>query len=496
MNFAMPAFGVAPVAVFLPLMTAPLVASFGRPLHGAIANSVLCGLVFVLTIATFWAPGDGLIHADHLGVLFGILTGFVAFSTALTNIAFVRTETARLADVPMSDRRWRVYHAMFQVMLGATLLGLYADNIGLLWVAVEAATISATLAVSLPRTATALEAAWKYFVLGGVGIALALFGTMLTYLAAQPVLHAGLNAMSFVALEANAAHLDGSLMTLAFVFLLFGYGTKAALVPLHGWLPDAYAEGPIPLTATMSGLMLNVALLALLRFRHLMQVNYAAHGGAMQPGPFLLSLGLASLLLVAFSLSRRRDARRFFGFSSIENSGIAVFAFGVGGAAVIFAGLLHMILHTLVKSALFQALTRAAALRGSAAPDNYGFSHLRGMLASNKWLGWLLLGCVFALTGLPPSGLFTSEFLIVSQTIQRVPVLSLPLGAGLLLCAIAIIRQIGPLVFAPPPKNSGPVVAGRGLAFIYLHLMLVLVIAFAMPAVLVATLSAIATGLQ
>jgi hydrogenase-4 component F len=487
----MPAFGASPVAVFLPLLAAPAVAFLGKPLQGAIANLLLCGLVFALTIAVFWAPGDGLIHADGLGTLFGLLTGFVALTTALTNIAFVRSEAAL-----MSARRWRVYHAMFQVMLGTTLLGLYADNIGLLWVAVEGATISATLGVSLPRTATALEAAWKYFVLGGVGIALALFGTMLTYLAAQPILGPGLQAMSFVALEANAAHLDGALMTLAFVFLLFGYGTKAALVPLHGWLPDAYAEGPIPLTATMSGLMLNVALLALLRFRHLMQVNFTAHGGAMQPGPFLLSLGLASLLLVAFSLSRRRDARRFFGFSSIENSGIAVFAFGVGGAAVIFAGLLHMILHTLVKSALFQALTRAAALRGGAGPDNYGFSHLRGMLASNAWLGWLLVACVFALTGLPPSGLFATEFLIVSQTIQLVPILSLPLGAGLLLCAIAIIRQIGPLAFAPPPKNTIRRPAGRGLGVVYLHLALALAIAFAMPAFLLAALTGIAAGLR
>jgi hydrogenase-4 component F len=481
----------APAAVFLPLAAAVAVAFLGRPMQGAVANLALCVLVFLLTVATYWSPGIGLVHADGLGMLFGLLTGFVALTTAVTNIAFVRAEAAL-----MSDRRWRVYHAMCQVMLGTTLLGLYADNIGLLWVAVEGATISATLGVSLPRTASALEAAWKYFVLGGVGIALALFGTMLTYLAAQPVLGPGLPAMSFLALGANAARLDGSLMTLAFVFLLFGYGTKAALVPLHGWLPDAYAEGPIPLTATMSGLMLNVALLALLRFRHLMQVNFSAHGGAMQPGPFLLSFGLVSLLLVAFSLWRRRDARRFFGFSSIENSGIAVFAFGVGGAAVIFGGLLHMILHTLVKSALFQALTRAAALRGGAGPGFYGFSHLRGMLASNKWVGWLLVGCVFSLTGLPPSGLFTSEFLIVSQTIQRVPALSLPLGVLLLLCAIAIIRQVGPLAFAPPPKGTQPVAAGRGVGVVYVHLAVVLVIAFAMPAVLVGALSGIAAGLQ
>ena len=396
----------------------------------------------------------------------------------------------------LSLRRWRVYHAMCQVVLGSTLLGLYADNIGLLWVAVEGATIAATLGVSLPRTASALEAAWKYFILGGVGIALALFGTMLVYLAAQPALGPGLPAMSFLALTQHVTKLDGSLLTLAFVFLLFGYGTKAALVPLHGWLPDAYAEGPLPLTTALSTLMLNVALIAILRFRQLMQANFEGGGGALQPGAFLLTLGLASLLLTAFSLSRRRDARRFFGFSSIEHSGIAVFAFGVGGAAAIFGGLLHMLVHTLLKSALFQALMRGAALRGSAAPGNYGFSHLRGMIHSNKYIGWLLGGCVFALTGLPPSGLFASEFIIVSQTIQRDPYVSLPLGLGLVLCAVAIIRNVGPLVFGHAPPHTKHQKSGIGANLISLHLVLAFGIAFTMPWFLLHLLSTVAGALQ
>lgn len=479
------------LAVLISLLAAAALGFYGTPRTGAWVNLAVCAVTFLLTLAAFTSPGAGLVHADHLGCIFGALTGFIGLTTAINNIGFVRSETAQ-----MSLRRWRVYHAMCQVMLGCTLLGLYADNIGLLWVAVEGATIAATLGVSLPRTASSLEAAWKYFILGGVGIALALFGIMLTYLAAQPVLGPGLGAMSFAALQANAAQLDGSLMTLAFVFLLFGFGTKAALVPLHGWLPDAYAEGPIPLSATLSGLMLNVALLALLRFRHLMQANALAGGGAMLPGPFLLTLGLASLFLTGFSLWRRRDSRRFFGFSSIEHSGIAIFAFGIGGPAIIFGGLLHMILHTLVKSALFQALTRGAILRGSAAPGNYGFSHLRGMAASNKQLGWLLAGCIFALTGLPPSGLFTSEYLIISQTIMRLPLLSLPLGAGLLLCGIAIIRQIGPMLFSPPPAGTKPAPAGRGIITIYAHLIAAFILGFAMPASLVGALSTIASRLQ
>jgi hydrogenase-4 component F len=155
-----------------------------------------------------------------------------------------------------------------------------------------------------------------------------------------------------------------------------------------------------------------------------------------------------------------------------------------------------MLLHTLIKSALFQALTRAAALRGSAASGNFGFSHLRGLLATNQPLAWLLGACVFALTGLPPSGLFTSEFLIISQTIQRQPLLSLPLGLGLVVCAIAIIRLIGPLLFNPPPRGTVPVKAGPGIAAIFLHLLLVLVLAFAMPLALVRMLSRIAAALQ
>jgi hydrogenase-4 component F len=480
----------AGAAVLLPLLAA-LGLGFGlTPLRGAYANAGVSALVFGLTLAVPFSPGGLMLHADALGDIFGILTGFAAFTTAVTNIAFVRGELEQF-----SRRRWRVYHAMSQVLIGCTLLGLYADNIGLLWVAVEGATIAACLGVSLSQTATALEAAWKYFILGGVGIALALFGTMVTYLAAQPALGPGLRAMSFAALTLHAPQLDGRLMTLAFVFLLFGYGTKAALVPLHGWLPDAYAEGPAPLCTALSGLMLNVPLLAILRFQHLMQGSFAA-GGALRPGPFLLALGLASLLLTAFSLWRRRDARRFFGFSSIEHTGIAAFAFGIGGAPAIFAGLLHMLLHTLIKTALFQTLVRAAALRGGTGPGQYGFSRLRGLLATNKPLAWLLGGCVFALTGLPPSGLFTSEFLIVSQTIQRSPLLSLPLGLGLVISAIAVIRLLGPLLYGPPPPKTVQRKAGPDIGMAGLHLGAVLVLAFAMPWPLVRALSAIAGALQ
>jgi hydrogenase-4 component F len=469
------------LAVLLPFGAALVLGLAGAPGQGAVASLIVTALTFVCILAAPFAPGDGLLHADALGLGFGMLTGFIALTTAVQNLAFVKA-TAET----MSPRRWRAYHALGLTVLGAVLLGLYADNIGLLWVAVEIATIAGTLAVSLPNTASALEAGWKYFILGGVGIALALFGTMLVYLAAQPAIGPGLPAMSFSTLDAHAAGLDGPVLTLAFIFLLFGYGTKAALVPLHGWLPDAYAEGPAPLTAVLSGLTLNVALIAILRFRHLAAQNE----GAMPPGPFLLALGLASLALPAFSLAQRRDARRFLGFSSIEHSGLAVFAFGIGGAAAIFGGLLHMALQSLIKSAVLQALIRAAMRRGA-----YDFARLRGMAATSPRLGWLLGAAMFGLAGLPPSGLFASEFIIIGQTIQRAPWLAAPLGLCLLLCAIAIIRTIGPLVFTPPPKGSRPAPAGGDMGLTVLHLAAAFALAFAMPPALIALLSRIAAAL-
>ncbi|WP_298216995.1 proton-conducting transporter membrane subunit [Acidocella sp.] len=483
MNFALS-------AIALPLLAALGLGLAGTPRQGALANAGVCAALLALTLGVFWHGGGGLVAADRLAALFGVLTGLAGLTAALVNIGYVTAEAAR-----MPPRRWRLYHALFQIVLGAALLGLYADNAGLLWAALEAGTIAMTLGVSLYRTPRGLEAAWKYFILGGVGIGLALFGTMLVYLAAQPALGPGFAAMSFAALSAHAAAMDGALLTLAFVFILFGYGTKAALVPLHGWLPDAYAEGPAPLTTALSGPLINVALLAILRFRHLMQANAAAGGKAMEPGAFLVTLGLASLFLAAFSFLRRRDARRFFGFSSIEHSGLAVFAFGIGGPAAIFGGILHMALHTLLKSGLFLALIRAASLRGSAAPGQYGFSHLRGLAHASPYTGWLLGGCVFALAGLPPSGLFVSEFIIVSQTIQRAPALSLPLGLGMLLCAVAVLRHVGPLLFARLPQEK-PKPAGRAMHLVALHLGLMVLLAFAMPAPLVLLLSQAAEALR
>ena len=234
---------------------------------------------------------------------------------------------------------------MYQVLLFAMNLALVTNNIGLMWVAIEMATLTTVIMVGIYRTEEAIEAAWKYFILGSVGIALALFGTILVYMAARPVVGEGQDGMVWTVLIQHVWSFDPALLDLAFVFLLLGYGTKVGLVPLHAWLPDAHAEGPTPISAVLSGLLLNVALYAVLRFKLLL----AANPGAIAPGPLMAAMGLASLIFASFMLYRRRDIKRMFGYSSIEHMGIIVFAFGMGGPLANFAGLLHMTMHSLTK---------------------------------------------------------------------------------------------------------------------------------------------------
>src|SRR5690606_14458366 len=274
----------------------------------------------------------------------------------------------------------------------------------------ELATLTTVLMVGIYRTPAALEAAWKYFILGSVGIALALFGTILVYLAAGAVVGEGMEAMAWSVLVGHAAALDSGLLNLAFVFLLLGYGTKVGLAPLHAWLPDAHAEGPTPISAVLSGLLLNVALFALLRFKLLL----AANPGAIAPGPLMITMGLVSLVFAAFMLYRRRDIKRMFAYSSIEHMGIITFAFGMGGPLANFAGLLHMTMHSLTKSAIFFGVGHVAQATGT-----QRIADIRGLTASHPMLGWGLVVGVVAIAGMPPLGIFMSEFLVVSSTFAR-----------------------------------------------------------------------------
>src|SRR2546422_10047080 len=207
---------------------------------------------------------------------------------------------------------------MYQLFSFTMLLCLLSNNVGVLWVALEGATLTTVLLVSLYRTPASLEAAWKYFILCSVGIAQALFGTILLYFAAEKVLGPGGTSLLWTHLYEVRHELEPTVLSLAFVFLLVGYGTKVGLVPLHNWLPDAHAEGPTPISAVLSGLLLHVALYAVLRFKTVMSAN----PGALAPGPLMVSLRLLSVVFASFMLYRRPDINRMLAYSSIAHIGI------------------------------------------------------------------------------------------------------------------------------------------------------------------------------
>jgi len=433
----------------LPIGGAVILAALADYRVSARLNVLVCLATLLATLTLFAArpqPGTFLL-VDELNIVFITLNAFVGFTTSVFSASYIahELETGRLTPVYL-----RFYHAIYQVMMFGMNLALIANNIGLMWVAIELATLSTVLMVGIYRTREALEAAWKYFILGSVGIALALFGTILVYMAARPVVGEGLEGMAWTALMANVARFDAALLDVAFIFLLLGYGTKVGLAPLHAWLPDAHAEGPTPISAVLSGLLLNVALYAVLRFKLLL----AANDGTLAPGPLMAGMGLTSLIFAGFMLYRRRDIKRMFAYSSIEHMGIIAFAFGMGGAVANFAGLLHMTMHSLTKSAIFFTVGHVAQVKGT-----QKIADIRGLTMSHPALGWCLVLGVVAIAGMPPFGVFMSEFLVVTSTFAREPLLGTLLVLGLLVGLGALLLRVHGLAFGAPSAGTDPVKA-------------------------------------
>ncbi len=473
-----------------PLIGSGVLALVPRWRAAAVLNVVVSAGTVASSLFLFvQRPGENqLLFIDDFNIYLVVLTAFVGFTTALFSSAYIGRESKARR---LSPKHLRFYHAMYQAFLFTMLLALTANNIGVMWVAVEAATLTTVLMVSLFRTREAIEAAWKYFILCSVGIGLALFGTVLVYLAAQPVMGDGMAAMAWTQMIERAGAFQPELISLAFVFLLVGYGTKVGLAPLHAWLPDAHAEGPTPISAVLSGLLLNVALYALLRFKMLV----AANGHALQPGPLMIGMGCTSIFVAAFMLYRRGDIKRLFAYSSVEHMGIITFAFGMGGTLANFAGLLHMTMHSLVKSAIFFAVGLISQSAGTKR-----IADIRGLTVSMPFLGWAFVIAVLAIAGLPPLGVFMSEFLVISSTFASNPLLGIPVILGLAIAFGALILRLQSMAFGPPSELSGYGETVRlsrltrvaGMLPLISHLVLALVAGIYLPGPLVAWFQAVA----
>jgi hydrogenase-4 component F len=408
---------------------------------------------------------------DPFNVFLVALTAFVGFTTSLFSRPYMRTEEH---DGRLSAGRLRLYHSMYQLFNFTMLLTLLTNNVGIMWVAMEGATLSTVLLVSLYRTPASLEAAWKYFILCSVGISQALFGTILLYFAAEKVLGPGGTALLWTHLHEVRGELEPTVVSLAFVFLLVGYGTKVGLVPLHNWLPDAHAEGPTPVSAVLSGLLLNVALYAVVRSKVLVD-------GALETGfsgNLMMGFGLVSVVVAAFFLSRQKDIKRMFAYSSVEHMGIMTFAFGMGGPVAAFAGLLHMTVHSLTKSAIFFTVGHAAHATGTQNMDS-----IRGLMRQSPTIGWGLAIGSLAILGMPPFGVFTSEFMVLTTAMHEhtwaTPFLLVALGVAF----AAIFGKVQPMVFGEP--TARPLPHPPALVPVFVHLAIVLMLGLYIPPYLV-----------
>jgi hydrogenase-4 component F len=351
------------------------------------------------TVETF----DGFLRADALSALVVGLTAFVALACAVYAVGYLREETRAGNVTPRLVHRYYVLTPIFVSTMMAVPL---VNNLGMLWVAIESTTLASVLLVRFYNKKSSLEAAWKYIIIGSAGIALALFGTLLTYFSAVEVMGAHAhNGLNWSVLIEVADRCQPAAMRLGFVMILVGYGTKAGLAPMHTWKPDAYAEAPVPSAALLGAAFINCAVYGIMRF-YALAAKCLGHD---YPGRLLVLFGVASILVAAPFVLLQRDLRRLLAYSSIDHAGIMVAALGFGGKLGALGAVLHMIFHAVAKPLMFFCAGNVQ--------QRFGTSYLRnvtGVIRTQPWTGGLFLMGTFAVTGLPPFGLFQSEILTLS----------------------------------------------------------------------------------
>lgn len=377
---------------------------------------------------------------DKLGSFFVLINSFIGMTTSFYAISYLNNEH----NQHLHPLVYRFYHTGYQLFLLGMLIVLFSNNIGMMWIAIELATIASVALVGLYHTKEALEAAWKYLILCGVGIGLALLGTVILYFGAYTQ-GLGEHGLLWTQLVADAPQIPVKLLAISFVFLFVGYGTKVGFVPLHNWLPDAHAEGPAPISVLLSGLLLNVALFAILRFKWML-ASTRLH---TLPSHLLLIFGFIGLLFSALSLFRQRQLKRLFAYSSIEHMSLVSIAFGLGTPLALFVALLHMIMHSLSKTAAFFACGNVMQRSGTQT-----LSQLKGLFGKMPISATLLLISTLLILGLPPSGLFVSELLLLLATLKIHIVLAILLLVGLGLAFLAILLKIQPLFWSPLDSNA------------------------------------------
>ncbi len=400
--------------VFVPAVVG-LLCVFARPRAlveslniAAFLSGLLLGVKLIRTVlsndGTPLTACDEFLRADALSAWMVLLISIVSLAASLYAVRYFRRD---LADAALTEGRFRQFYVLTPLFAAGMLLVVLVNNLGVMWIAVEAMALSSVLLVALYNRKSSLEAAWKYVMLGGLGLVLALFGTIFTYAAAIGKTGGErLPSFNWSRLLSMAPQLDHHLMTLAFVFVLVGFGTKAGLAPMHTWLPDAHSEAPSPTSAMLSGVSLKVAVYALLRFHIL---TTACLGSGLSRN-LLLGFGLFSMLLAGPFVLVQKNLKRMLAYSSLEHVGLICVAVGMNAPLTVFGALLHMGYHALTKPVLFFAAGNVHQQFHTLDFRELGCGLLRSMPSTALWLG---LAAV-AVSGLPPFGLFVSELTVIA----------------------------------------------------------------------------------
>ncbi|MBI5394892.1 MAG: hydrogenase 4 subunit F, partial [Verrucomicrobia bacterium] len=359
----------------------------------------------VLAHGTVEAFG-GFLRADALSALIVGLTAFVALVCGIYAVGYLREE--RQAD-RINDLLLHRYYVITPIFVGTMMAVPLVNNLGLLWVAIESTTLASVLLVRFYNHKSSLEAAWQYIIIGSAGIALALFGTVLTYFAAVPVVgeHAE-NGFNWSVLIEVADKCHPAAMRLGFVMVLVGYGTKAGLAPMHTWKPDAYAEAPVPSAALLGAAFVNCAIYGIMRF-YALAAKCLGHD---YTGNLLVIFGVASILVAVPFVLVQRNFRRLLAYSSIDHAGIMVAALGFGGKLGALGAVLHMVFHAVAKPLMFFCAGNVQQHYGSPY-----FRKVTGVIHTRPWTGALFLMATLAVTGAPPFSLFQSEFTALSAAL-------------------------------------------------------------------------------
>ncbi len=377
-------------------------------------------------------------YVDALGAIVMLIIACVGLAATIYSVEYLRQETAKNI---IGLTRVRQYFVLLNLFLAAMFLAVTASSPIFTWISIEATTLSTAFLISFYNKPSAMEAAWKYLIINSVGLLLGFFGTLLYFTSSSQAIGSG--PISWQLITANASLLNPMIAKIALIFALIGYGTKVGLAPMHTWLPDAHSKAPAPISALLSGVLLNVALLVVLRFRIITDIVV----GHLFSQNLLIVFGLLSIAIAALIIITQKNYKRLLAYSSIENMGIMTLGFGFGGFGV-FAAILHMIYHALLKSALFLS-AGTIFLKYSSTK----IAKVKGALITLPVTGILFLTGFFAITGTPPFGIFLTKIYIISAGIEMHPFISATAMLFMIILFIGFFKHAAAMFFGEKPDE-------------------------------------------